>query len=139
MENAKSMAALGSIGGRKSGAARRKRGEIQDLARKVLDTRFSPPPKLRAALESLGLCKGDTVTVAAGILSVISGKALSGDLKAARFVLDVAGYTADAKERLAKAKALERMLDGGVPAATPSAVPSAEEIDSEAKRLGVYD
>lgn len=139
MENAKSMSALGRLGGRKSGAARRKRGEIQDLARKVLDTRFSPPPKLRAALESLGLCDGDKITVAAGILSVISGKALSGDLKAARFVLDVAGYTADAKERLAKARTLERMLDRDGDMPTPTIAPSAEEIDSEAQRLGVYD
>lgn len=137
-ESGKGMAELGRLGGRKSGTVRRRRGELQDLARKLLGTRFTPSPNMTNALRKVGIELGDRVTLAAGILSVVSGKALTGDLKAARFVMEIAGYTPDAKERIAKTRTLERMLEGNADGPALPETPSLSDMEAEAERMGVY-
>lgn len=131
---------IGKAGGRKSGEVRRNRGNIQSLARTVLDTRFKPNQNLKKALKGIGIDTSDKISLLEGILSVFSGKALSGDIVAAKFVMDVAGYSLYAKERIAKIKLLDRM-------ATPAVVDGQEnekppinltEMETEARKLGIY-
>lgn len=75
-----------------------------------------------------------------GIISVFASKALDGDIVAARFVFDVAGYTLYAKEKIAKIKLLERMANPEDGAELAKAKPpvSLAEIDAEARKLGIY-
>ncbi len=137
--NVRKMSELGRLGGRRSGAVRRKRGELQAIARKILATKFAPPEDMRQALEQIGIVCGDRMTIASGIMSVVSGKALGGDLGAARFVMDIAGYSPESKERLAKIRVLEKSVESFGEECRQLAAPGIQEIETEAERLGVYD
>lgn len=131
---------LGKAGGKKSVEARRNRGNIQSLARTILDTRFKPNQNLKKALKGIGIDTSDKISLLEGILSVFSGKALSGDIVAAKFVMDVAGYSLYAKERIAKIKLLDRMatIEDGSPVDKEKPPMSLADIDAEAKKLGIY-
>ena len=106
-------AKIGKNGGRKSGIVRRERNGIQKLAKSVLDTKFKPNQNLKKALKGIGFDVSDKITLLNGILAVFSGKALSGDIVAAKFVFDIAGYTLNSQERVAKIKLLQRMAESG--------------------------
>lgn len=134
------MAELGHAGGKKSGEVRRICRGIEEIATRILETEFSPPPKMRATLNSLNLCLDDRISVTAALVSVFAAKGMTGDQKAAQFVLGLAGKTPEARERLAKAKTMEKMLEGVMPAEnTAGSLPDPDEIDREARRLGIYD
>ena len=92
-------AKIGKNGGRKSGIVRRERTGIQKLAKSVLDTKFKPNQNLKKALKGIGIDVSDKISLLNGILAVFSGKALSGDIVAAKFVFDIAGYTLNSQER----------------------------------------
>lgn len=129
----------GRMGGVRSGQVRRQRAEIRSVASLVLGSKLDMPKGLGAEIRRAGISVPERLTVAAGILAVISARALEGDLKAARFLFEMAGQTPDAMERIAKADAMESMVRAGV-AATPEgfALPSPEVLDAEAERMGVY-
>ncbi len=131
---------LGKVGGKKSVEVRRNRGNIQSLARTILDTRFKPNQNLKKALKGIGIDTSDKISLLEGILSVFSGKALSGDIVAAKFVMDVAGYSLYAKERIAKIKLLERMatIEDDAPLEKEKPPMNLAEIDAEARKLGIY-
>lgn len=132
-------AQLGRKGGKKSVIVRRNRGNIQGLARTILDTRFKPNQNLKKALKGIGIDTSDKISLLEGILSVFSGKALSGDIVAAKFVMDVAGYTLYSKERIAKIKLLERMAeDGGGEEIVEKPKMDLAEISRQARELGIY-
>lgn len=74
-----------------------------------------------------------------GIISVFAGKALSGDLKAAKFVLDLAGYSLNAKEQIARIKSLEKMINAEeINSQDIEEAVSIEDIRAEANKLGIY-
>lgn len=133
-------AKIGKNGGRKSGQVRRERGGIQRLAKSVLDTKFKPNQNLKKALKGIGIDVSDKISLLNGILAVFSGKALSGDIVAAKFVFDIAGYTLNSQERVAKIKLLQRMSE---PAANDDVndnkpVANLAEMEAEARKLGIY-
>lgn len=132
-------AKIGKNGGRKSGIVRRERNGIQKLAKSVLDTKFKPNQNLKKALKGIGFDVSDKITLLNGILAVFSGKALSGDIVAAKFVFDIAGYTLNSQERVAKIKLLQRMAESGDDEGNVEK-PAMDlvEINRQAKELGIY-
>ena len=132
-------AKIGKNGGRKSGIVRRERTGIQKLAKSVLDTKFKPNQNLKKALKGIGIDVSDKISLLNGILAVFSGKALSGDIVAAKFVFDIAGYTLNSQERVAKIKLLQRMAesDAGEGSVEKPAM-DLVEINRQAKELGIY-
>lgn len=132
-------AKIGKNGGRKSGIVRRERTGIQKLAKSVLDTKFKPNQNLKKALKGIGIDVSDKISLLNGILAVFSGKALSGDIVAAKFVFDIAGYTLNSQERVAKIKLLQRMAEGGDDERNVEK-PAMDlvEINRQAKELGIY-
>lgn len=132
-------AKIGKNGGKKSVQVRRERGGIQKLAKSVLDTKFKPNQNLRKALKGIGVDVSDKISLLNGILAVFSGKALSGDIVAAKFIFDVAGYTLNSQERIAKIKLIQRMAEpetGEVVVEKPKM--DLVEIDRQARELGIY-
>ena len=132
-------AQLGRKGGKKSVIVRRERGGIQKMAKAVLDTQFKPNKNLKKALEGIGFDVKDRISLLKGILAVFSGKALSGDIVAAKFVFDIAGYTLNSQERVAKIKLLQRMTETGEGEETvEKPALDLSEISRQAKELGIY-
>jgi len=109
----------------------------------ILETQFEPKRNkdFKKFLEQIGIDPNDKMTVLNGIMAVFAGKALDGDIVAAKFLLDVAGYSLSAKERLAKIKLLERMANPEDAEALAKVKPpiNLDEIDEEARKLGIYD
>lgn len=132
-------AKIGKNGGRKSGIVRRERTGIQKLAKSVLDTKFKPNQNLKKALKGIGIDVSDKISLLNGILAVFSGKALSGDIVAAKFVFDIAGYTLNSQERVAKIKLLQRMAEGDAgEGSVEKPAMDLVEINRQAKELGIY-
>lgn len=132
-------AKIGKNGGRKSGIVRRERTGIQKLAKSVLDTKFKPNQNLKKALKGIGIDVSDKISLLNGILAVFSGKALSGDIVAAKFVFDIAGYTLNSQERVAKIKLLQRMAEGDAgEGRVEKPAMDLVEINRQAKELGIY-
>jgi hypothetical protein len=130
---------IGKKGGQRSGQVRRERYGIQKLAKSVLDTKFKPNQNLKKALKGIGIDVSDNISLLNGILAVFSGKALSGDIVAAKFVFDIAGYTLNSQERAAKIKLLQKMAE---PERGDEIVEKPKmdlvEIDRQARELGIY-
>lgn len=132
-------AKIGKNGGRKSGIVRRERTGIQKLAKSVLDTKFKPNQNLKKALKGIGIDVSDKISLLNGILAVFSGKALSGDIVAAKFVFDIAGYTLNSQERVAKIKLLQRMAESDAcEGSVEKPAMDLVEINRQAKELGIY-
>lgn len=133
-------AKIGRKGGKKSVIARKEQRSIQKLAKSVLDTRFKPNQDLKKALKGIGIDVSDKISLMNGILSVFSGKALTGDIVAAKFVFDIAGYTMYSQEKAAKIKLLQRMAEpdrGEIAIEKPKM--DLVEINRQARELGIYD
>ena len=133
-------AKIGRKGGKKSVIARREQRSIQKLAKSVLDTRFKPNQNLKKALKGIGIDVSDKISLMNGILAVFSGKALTGDIVAAKFVFDIAGYTMYSQEKAAKIKLLQRMAEperGEIAIEKPKM--DLVEINRQARELGIYD
>jgi hypothetical protein len=74
----------------------------------------------------------------------MSGMALSGNIKAARFVFDIAEETEDSKLTRAKRKMLDRMVDNpdAVNIDTNGEIPTPDELSEikrQARELGIYE
>ena len=133
-------AKIGRKGGKKSVIARKEQRSIQKLAKSVLDTRFKPNQNLKKALKGIGIDVSDKISLMNGILAVFSGKALTGDIVAAKFVFDIAGYTMYSQEKAAKIKLLQRMAEpdrGEISIEKPKM--DLVEINRQARELGIYD
>lgn len=133
-------AKIGRKGGKKSVIARKEQRSIQKLAKSVLDTRFKPNQNLKKALKGIGIDVSDKISLMNGILAVFSGKALTGDIVAAKFVFDIAGYTMYSQEKAAKIKLLQRMAEpdrGEIAIEKPKM--DLVEINRQARELGIYD
>lgn len=133
-------AQLGRKGGKKSVIVRREQKKIQKLAVDVLDTMFKPNPNLKKALKGIGIDTNDRISLLNGIIAVFSGKALSGDIMAARFVFDIAGYSMYSQEKAAKIKLLEQMAEQSKMNVNENRKPEIDiaEIDRQARSLGIY-
>ena len=131
---------LGKEGGKKSGIVRREQGNIQKMARTVLDTKFKPNQNLKKALKGIGIDTSDKISLLNGILAVFSGKALSGDIVAAKFVFDIAGYSMYSKEKAAKIKLLQQMAKPAGSDSGTNEKPKLDliEMDRQARELGIY-
>lgn len=133
-------AKIGRKGGKKSVIVRKEQRKIQSMAVNVLDTMFKPNQNLKKALKGIGIDTSDKISLLHGILAVFSGKALSGDIVAAKFIFDIAGYTMYSQEKAAKIKLLEAMAKPGNLDQEGSGKPliRLEDIDAEARKLGIY-
>lgn len=133
-------AKIGRKGGKKSVIVRKEQRKIQSMAINVLDTMFKPNQNLKKALKGIGIDTSDKISLLNGILAVFSGKALSGDIVAAKFIFDIAGYTMYSQEKAAKIKLLEAMAKPGNLDQKGSGKPlmRLEDIDAEARKLGIY-
>lgn len=133
-------AKIGRKGGKKSVIVRKEQRKIQSMAVNVLDTMFKPNQNLKKALKGIGIETSDKISLLHGILAVFSGKALSGDIVAAKFIFDIAGYTMYSQEKAAKIKLLEAMAKPGNLDKEGSGKPlmRLEDIDAEARKLGIY-
>ena len=133
-------AKIGRKGGKKSVIVRKEQRKIQIMAVNVLDTMFKPNQNLKKALKGIGIDTSDKISLLNGILAVFSGKALSGDIVAAKFIFDIAGYTMYSQEKAAKIKLLEAMAKPGNLDQGGSGKPliRLEDIDAEARKLGLY-
>lgn len=133
-------AKIGRKGGKKSVIVRKEQRKIQSMAINVLDTMFKPNQNLKKALKGIGIDTSDKISLLNGILAVFSGKALSGDIVAAKFIFDIAGYTMYSQEKAAKIKLLEAMAKPGNLDQEGSGKPlmRLEDIDAEARKLGIY-
>lgn len=133
-------AKIGRKGGKKSVIVRKEQRKIQSMAVNVLDTMFKPNQNLKKALKGIGIDTSDKISLLNGILAVFSGKALSGDIVAAKFIFDIAGYTMYSQEKAAKIKLLEAMAKSGNLDQEGSGKPlmRLEDIDAEARKLGIY-
>lgn len=134
---------LGAKGLQASHAARKRntkrRKEACEVSRAILSTKFTPVEGLKNALNSIGIDTTKELTIMSGIISVFAGKALSGDLKAARFILDLAGYSLNAKEQIARIKSLEKMVNAEIIDSQPTEESvSIDDIRAEANKLGIY-
>lgn len=131
---------IGRNGGKKSVIVRKEQRKIQSLAKDVLNTKFKPNQNLKKALKGIGIDVKDKISLLNGILAVFSGKALTGDIVAAKFVFDIAGYTMYSQEKAAKIKLLQRMATSGSPDGNVNDKPvmNLAEMDAEARKLGIY-
>lgn len=133
-------AKIGRKGGKKSVIVRKEQRKIQSMAVDVLNTMFKPNQNLKKALKGIGIDTSNKISLLHGILAVFSGKALSGDIVAAKFIFDIAGYTMYSQEKAAKIKLLEAMAKPGNLDQEGSGKPlmRLEDIDAEARKLGIY-
>lgn len=74
----------------------------------------------------------------------MSGMALSGNIKAARFVFDIAEETEESKLTRAKRKMLDRMVDcpDAITIDSNGEIPTPEELGEirrQARELGIYE
>lgn len=139
------MKALGKLGGLAASKSKQKAKEARDVARNVLGTKFQlSEGRLKDSLRSIGIQVEKPIQIRAAIISVMSGMALSGNIKAARFVFDLAEETQDSKLTRAKRRMMERMVEnpdavnvdayGDIP--TPDEL---NEIKRQARELGIYE
>lgn len=129
-------------GGSVSAAERRARAKFRKLVNSMLDIPVNTDGKLGEILSEIGIEPGDVVSARQGIIGVFIAKAISGDLKAARFILDLSGATDIAAEKQARIKVLEATAEAGglglADAVKASEPPTEKEIEIEAARMGVY-
>lgn len=128
--------------GRKGGLAngRKKFLERDKIIEKILKTRFNPTGRLADVLYEAGVKATDKISIYYGIFAVQAVAALHGSLASANFILENYGLTPNARERLAKVAALEKMAE------KPEAFTLQEmteitpqQLRSEAEKMGVYE
>lgn len=136
--------AIARRGGLVHGEERRQRAKFAKLVETMLRARVPASGRLGETLARAGLDVSKPVTAKAAVVGVLIAKAVGGDLKAAKMVLDLAGLTGSAAERAARTRVLDATADRGGLATADSAVaalapPSPAEMDAEASRMGVYE
>lgn len=139
------MRQLGKLGGLAASRSKQKAKEARDVARNVLGTKFTlSEGKLKESLRNIGIQVDKPIQIRAAILSVMSGMALSGNIKAARFVFDIAEETEESKLTRAKRKMLDRMVDcpDAITIDSNGEIPTPEELGEirrQARELGIYE
>lgn len=138
------MRSIGRKGGKASGLARLRSRETREIARSVLSAKFLPQGKLSESLKSIGIDTSKPMQLRAAICAVMGGMALSGNIKAASFIFDLAEETNNSKFTAARRKMLERMADApeNVTVDEDGSIPTPEklgEIRRQAIELGVYE
>lgn len=134
---------IASQGGKAKAEAEKKSKKLERMAEKILLGNVPLSGKLGDILYNVGIPVTDKMSAIEAIIGVFTAKAMSGDLKAAYFVMDCAGWTLQSRERKAHARLLENMADD------PSKVileengfkeqkSSLEEIEAEARKMGIY-
>ena len=121
----------GRKGGLASAEARRRRKEMRKLLNDYLDQ--EAVPHLKAWMRSHGIKDEDCSNLAALFLSVFC-KALSGDVNAARTVLEWAGQLPLQKEQEAAKLACYQRMHG-----SEGTVQSLQEEDSTFRDVVIYD
>lgn len=81
----------GKIGGKKSGEVRRKKRDMKNAMKLLLDLGVASP-KTQAQMKALGISERD-MTNQMAILLAMMNSAMKGDIKAAEFIRDTAGET----------------------------------------------
>lgn len=112
---------VGANGGRKSGEARRRKRDLRETFKAIMDMPVKPGTVDEVC--TFAEADGKNVTVGEALAFVIVGKALDGDVRAAEFVRDTAGQrptttveVASSGEGLAEFRAaLEAEKARGVP------------------------
>lgn len=139
------MKALGKLGGLAASKSKQKAKEARDVARNILGTKFQlSEGRLKDSLRSIGIQVEKPIQIRAAIISVMSGMALSGNIKAARFVFDLAEETQDSKLTRAKRRMMERMVENpdAVNVDAYGEIPTPEELNEikrQARELGIYE
>ena len=145
MADSQDMRAIGKLGGLASSRSKLKAKEAREVARNVLGTKFRlSEGRLKESLRSIGIQVEKPIELRAAIISVMSGMALSGNIKAARFVFDIAEETEDSKLTRAKRKMLDKMVDNpdAVNIDTNGEIPTPDELSEikrQARELGIYE
>lgn len=139
------MKALGKLGGLAASKSKQKAKEARDVARNILGTKFQlSEGRLKDSLRSIGIQVEKPIQIRAAIISVMSGMALSGNIKAARFVFDLAEETQDSKLTRAKRRMMERMVENpdAVNVDAYGEIPTPDELNEikrQARELGIYE
>ena len=145
MADSQDMRAIGKLGGLAASRSKQKAKEAREVARSVLGTKFRlSEGRLKDSLKSIGIEVEKPIQIRAAIISVMSGMALSGNIKAARFVFDIAEETQESKLTRAKRKMLDRMVDNpdAININPDGEIPTPEELSEikrQARALGIYD
>lgn len=138
------MRSIGSKGGKASGLARLRSKETREIARSVLSAKFLPQGKLSESLKSIGIDVSKPMQLRSAICAVMGGMALSGNIKAASFIFDLAEETNNSRFTSARRKMLERMVDAPekVDVDENGYLPTPEtlgEMRRQAIEMGVYE
>jgi len=139
------MKALGKMGGLAASRSKQKAKEARDVARNVLGTKFQlSEGRLKDSLRAIGIAVDKPIQIRSAIISVMSGMALSGNIKAARFVFDIAEETEDTKLTRAKRQMMEKMVDhpDAINVDSAGEIPTPDElreIKRQARELGIYE
>lgn len=98
----------GRKGGIASGAARRAKREARETAKRVLDFKPDLPPQMLDTMRRMGLRKNVTPDMRYIATLAIMQKAMKGDMACYKFLIEMAGETAEAEMLEAKAEEIAR-------------------------------
>lgn len=135
------MAMIGRKGSAKALVTNRRKQAVRATVSAMLS---SPVPEGSAAARMMAKAGfRDRATALEAVIAAVLVKAIKGDLKAASMILDLAGATSDAAEKLARIEVLKMTAKNGGLSAADAVKASAPPVDpadleAEAERLGVY-
>ena len=98
----------GRKGGIASGAARRAKREARETAKRVLDFKPDLPPQMLDTMRRMGLRKNVTPDMRYIATLAIRQKDMKGDMACYKFLIEMAGETAEAEMLEAKAEEIAR-------------------------------
>ncbi len=98
----------GKKGGIASGAARRAKREARETAKRVLDFKPDLPPQMLETMRRMGLKKNVSPDMRYIATLAIMQKAMKGDMQCYKFLIEMAGETAEASMLEAKAEEIAR-------------------------------
>ena len=98
----------GRKGGIASGAARRAKREARETAKLVLDFKPDLPPQMLETMRRMGLRKNVNPDMRYIATLAIMQKAMKGDMACYKFLIEMAGETAEAEMLEAKAEEIAR-------------------------------
>lgn len=110
----------GRKGGVASGAARRAKREARETAKLVLDFRPDLPPQMLDTMRRMGMRKTITPDMRYVATLAIMQKAMKGDMACYKFLIEMAGETAEAAMLDAKAEEVVRRSAYGQAAEAPA-------------------
>ena len=138
------MRTLARKGGIVTSKERRERQKFGKLVGGMLSACVPMSGRIGEILRRAGVDTKNPVTAREAIVGVFVARAMEGDLKAARFVFDLAGLTDAAAEKRARIAYLEASADAQRPSA-PSGqtdlfdAPTPEDMRAESVRMGIYE